>query len=267
MEKGIEQSSSKKRMGSMMEVDFRRMFTSCYFYIMLGIAVVIPVLVLVMTTMMDGSVSVDPNTGVETTVEAFDSVWQAIGTLPGQGDRAAMSLTSMCNINLVYFLAAVLIGIFVTDDFRSGYCKNLFAVRSKKAGYVFSKTFVGFVGGGLMLLGFFAGAMVGGVISGLPFALDNLNIGNIVLCMASKILLMAVFAAIYVLMGIIGKQRLWLAILLSLGVGMFLFNIIPMVTPLNATIMNVILCLAVGALFSIGLGSISRLLLQKRDIL
>ena len=127
----MEQHGSKKRLGSMLAVDFRRMFTSRYFYILLGIALVIPVLVLVMTTMMDGSVSVDPNTGVETTVEGFDSVWQAIGALPGASAGSVMSLTSMCNINLVYFLAAVLVGIFLCDDFRSGYSKNLFAVRSK----------------------------------------------------------------------------------------------------------------------------------------
>lgn len=263
----MEQHGSKKRLDSMLAVDFRRMFTSRYFYILLGVALVIPVLVLVMTTMMDGSVSVDPNTGVETTVEAFDSVWQAIGALPGAESGAAMSLTSMCNINLVYFLAAVLVGIFVCDDFRSGYCKNLFAVRSKRAGYVLSKTVAGFVGGSLMLVCFFAGAMVGGAISGLPFGMEGFHVGNLVFCMISKVLLMAVFAGIYVLMGVIGKQRLWLTILLSLGVGMFLFNIIPMVTPITATMMNVLLCLAGGVLLGGGLGLGSKAVLDRFDIL
>ena len=178
-----------------------------------------------------------------------------------------MSMTTMCNIDLVYFIAAVLMDIFVTDDFRSGYCKNLFAVRPQKGGYTFSNTIVGFFGGALLLIAFFLGAMVGGAVSGLPFALGSLSAGNIVFCMLSKILLMAVFAGIYVLMGVIGKQRLWLTILLSLGVGMFLFNIIPMVTPLNATIMNVAFCLAGGVLLGGGLVLISKAVLSKRDIL
>lgn len=176
-------------------------------------------------------------------------------------------MTSMCNINLVYFLAAILVGIFVCDDFRSGYCKNLFAVRSKKAGYVASKTIASFVGGGLMLICFFIGAIIGGAISGLPFEMSGFNIGNLILCMISKILLMAVFAGIYVLTGVIGKQRLWLAVLLSLGVGMFLFNIIPTVTPLDATFMNVILCLVGGVLLGGGLGVVSRAVLDHFDIL
>lgn len=265
MEKKFEHNSFGKRLKSMLSVDFRRMFTQCLFYIMMGIAVVIPVLVLVMTTMMDGTVSVDPNTGVETTMEAFESVWQAIGSLDVAGGD--MTLTSMCNINLVYFLAAVLISIFVSDDFRSGYCKNLFTVRARKTDYVISKTLVGLISGALMLVGFFAGSMLGGAISGLPFGLGTLGIVNIVMCMVSKILLMAVFAAVYVCMGVIGKQKLWLSMLLSLGAGMFLFNIVPMVTPLNATMMNVMMCFAGGVLFSVGLGTASNAILRKCDLI
>lgn len=52
------------------------------------------------------------------------------------------------------FLAAVLVCIFVAADFRSGYAKNLFAVRSKKSDYIISKSLVGFVGGSLMIVGF-----------------------------------------------------------------------------------------------------------------
>lgn len=118
-----------------------------------------------------------------------------------------------------------------------------------------------------MLICFFIGAIIGGAISGLPFEMSGFNIGNLILCMISKILLMAVFAGIYVLTGVIGKQRLWLAVLLSLGVGMFLFNIIPTVTPLDATFMNVILCLVGGVLLGGGLGVVSRAVLDHFDIL
>lgn len=261
----MEHNGFGKWLGSMLKVDFRRMFTMPPFYIILGISVAIPILVLVMTTMMAGSVSVDPNTGVETVMEAFDSVWQAIGSVSGTG--MDMSMTSMCNINLIFFLAAVLVCIFVADDFRSGYCKNLFAVRAGKTDYVISKTLVGFTGGALMLLGFFGGAMLGGVISGLPFAMAGFGAGNMVMCMLAKILLMSIFVAVFVLMGTIAKQKLWLSMLLSLMVGMFLFNIIPMVTPLDSTAMNVGLCLAGGVLFSLGLGSVSNMVLKKQDLI
>ena len=49
-----------KRLKTMLAVDFRRMFTMRFLYIMVGISFVMPILILVMTTMMDGSVSVNP---------------------------------------------------------------------------------------------------------------------------------------------------------------------------------------------------------------
>ncbi len=50
-------------------------------HIMAAVSFVIPILV--MTTMMDGTVTTDTNIGVKTTMEAFDSVWQSIGSDSG----------------------------------------------------------------------------------------------------------------------------------------------------------------------------------------
>ncbi len=263
----FEKNTFSKRLKTMLSVDFRRMFTMPFFYIMAGISLVIPILVLVMTTMMDGSVSVNPQTGEETVIEAFDSAWQAIGSISAESSILDMSLTGMCNINLIYFMISVLVCCFVADDFRSGYAKNLFTVRAKKADYVVSKTLVCFVGGVSMILAFFVGTLLGGAIAGLPFDMGAASAGSIVMCMIAKMLLVAVFVAIYLLMSVIAKQKLWLSILLSLMVGMFLFTMIPMLTPLTSGVMNVILCLAGGVLFGAGLGAVSNAVLQKRDLL
>ena len=64
-------------------------------------------------------------------------------------------------------------------------------------------------------------------------------------------------------MSVIAKGKAWLSILLSLGVGMFLFMMIPMITPLNATVVHVIMCVAGGAMFAIGLGAVSNVILRK----
>ena len=262
----FEQNSFGQRMKTMLKVDFRRMFTMRLVYIMIGLCFVMPVLILVMTTAMDGSVSIDPQTGAETVMTAFTSVWQAIGSISGESAGMSMDLTSMANINMLYFIAAVLICIFVSDDFRSGYAKNLFTVRAKRSEYVISKTLVGFIGGALMLVAFFVGAMLGGAIAGLPFDLGMLTVGNIVMCMAAKVALMLVFSALFVLMSIIGKQRLWLSIVGSLVSSMLLFTMIPMLTPLDSTMMNVMMCLIGGAVFSVGVGAISGYLLKKKSL-
>lgn len=199
-------------------------------------------------------------------MEAFENTWQAISTISSENSAMSMDLTSMCNINLIYFAIAVFISLFVSADFRSGYAKNLFTVRSKKNDYVISKTLVGFVGGICMLLGFFIGAMLGGAIAGLPFDTGSAGIDEIVMCMIAKLLLAGIFAPIYLLMSIVAKEKAWLSIVGSLCIGMLFFMIIPIMTPLDAGMMNVILCLAGGVLFSIGFGTVSSRILGKTSL-
>ena len=130
MPTNFKKNTFKKRLSTMMGVDFRRMFTSPLFYLMIGISLVVPILILVMVTMLEGSVSVNPQTGEETIMEGFKTVWEIIGTSSSAASDPsagmAMSITSMCNINMMFFAIAVFVCIFVSDDFRSGYAKNLF---------------------------------------------------------------------------------------------------------------------------------------------
>lgn len=265
MEVKFEKQSFSKRLKSMLKVDFRRTFTTPLFYILIGVCFVMPILILVMTSLMDGTTTIDQVTGEPTTIEGFKNVWQIIGSVNGES-AAGMSLTSMCNINMLYFLIAVWVGLFVSDDFRSGYAKNLFTVRSRKTDYVASKSVVGFVGGACMLLAFFVGALLGGGLSGISFDAGKAGASGIAMCLLSKICLAAVFTPIYLAVSVAAKQRAWLSIVGSLCVGMLLFSMVPMISPLDSTILNVALCLAGGALFSVGLGAVSNLILKKTSL-
>ncbi|MDE7107267.1 MAG: ABC transporter permease, partial [Clostridiales bacterium] len=261
MDATFEKLTFKKRLKTMLKVDFKRMFTMPLIYIMAGVSLAMPILILVMTSLMGGEP--DPTTGAEAAA-MFTNVWQAISSVSGAessvGASMAMDLTTMCNMNLMYFMIAVLVCVFTAEDFRSGYAKNLFTVRSKKVDYVFSKTLVCFVGGTIMMLMFFIGAMIGGGIAGLPFTMEGFNAGEIVACLFSKIFLVAVFVAIFLTFAIVAKQRTWLSILLAIGVGAFMFMMIPIMTPINATFLHVIMTLAGGGLFAVGLGAVSNVI-------
>lgn len=261
----FEHRSFGKRLSEMLKVDFRRMFSMPLVYIIVGACFVMPILILVMTTMMDGSISTNPQTGVETVIEGFDNVWQIIGSVSGQTSDTAMNMdiTSMCNINMLYFAISVLVCMFVSEDFRSGYSKNLFTVRANKTDYVASKTIVCTVGGALMIIAFIIGAIIGGAIAGLPFDMVGFSSINLLSCLLSKVMLVGIFVPIYLALSVFAKQRAWLSILISLMCGMFLFMMIPMLTPLNATVANIILCAIGSVIFSIGLGSISNIILKK----
>lgn len=254
-----------KRTGSMLKVDFRRMFKSKLFYILIACALILPILMTVMMSMMDGSVSTNPQTGEETVMQGPENAWQNIGTLPGEplgGDEIFM----MCNINMMFMAVAVFVCLFISNDFRSGYAKNLFTVRAKRGEYVISKTLSGFICGALMLIAYLLGAILGGVISGLSFDLHGLNAGNLVACMLAKIFLMLVFVSIFTLIGVAAKQKAWLSICGSLGGGMLLFMMFSMITPLGSTVLNVALCAAGGSLFAFGLGAISNVVLKKTSL-
>lgn len=267
--KQTEKISFFKRAKSMMNADARRLFVSPLLYILIGIAFAVPILILVMTSM----------TATKESGAGFDNVWQIIGSLPlapsamgGTGATGAenaaggMDMLAMCNINLLFFAAAVLVCLFVCEDFRSGYAKNIFTVRAKKTEYVLSKTLLCWLGGALTFIAFFLGALVGGGVAGLSFAMDGFHIGNLVCCMLAKIALLPLFIALFTLMSVLAKQRTWLALCLSLGASMLLFMMIPMLTPLTATALHVFGCLAGGAIFAVGLGAISVVVLNKTSL-
>ncbi|MBQ3019170.1 MAG: ABC transporter permease [Clostridia bacterium] len=260
----FEKQSFATRLKSMLKVDFRRTFTTPLFYIMIGVCFVIPILILIMTTAMDGTVSVDPQTGKETVIEGFDFVWQAIS--PVSGSSGGMDLTSMCNINMLYFLIAVFVCLFVSADFKSGYAKNLFTVRAKKNDYAISKTLVGLFAGACMLIAYFFGTVLGGKLSGLSFALVGASKVELVTCMLAKIALVGVFVPIFLAVSVAAKQKTWLSIVGSLAAGMLLYSMVPIITPLDCSIVNALMCVVGGGLFCVGIGAVSNVILKKTSL-
>lgn len=275
-EKQYPARSFAERLDSMFRVDARRMFGTPLFWICLGIAFAIPVLVLVMTSAFGGEGDA-----------MFTNTWQIVGSesanlgamMAGMagamdsGDAAAaagsgmMDMTAMMNINLMYFMMAVFVCLFTAEDFRSGYAKNLFTVRARKTDYVASKTMIGFIAGALFLIAFFIGGVVGGSVAGLSMDLGAAGVSGLVMCMLAKIFLTAVFVAIFLLMSVIARQRSWMSICLSLFGGMLLFMMIPMMTPLDSGVMNVGLCLAGGVIFAADIGTVSNRVLKNISLI
>ena len=258
------------RLGSMLRVDARRMFGTPLFWVCLGIAFAVPILVLVMTTMVggEGDGLMFTNTWQIIATEGA-GMMEAMGAAMGSGDAAAgagMDMTAMMNINLMYFMIGVFVCLFTAEDFRSGYAKNLFTVRARKTDYVASKTIIGTVAGALFLIAFFIGGVFGGSVAGLSFDLGTAGVGGLTMCMLAKIFLTAVFVAIFLLMSVFAKQRSWLSICLSLFGGMLLFMMIPMMTPLDSGVMNVGLCLAGGTIFAAGIGAVSNTVLKTTSL-
>lgn len=240
--------------GAMLSSDLHRMFSQSLLKIFAAISFIVPILVLVMTT------------GMGKDAAAFTNVWQVIGSVSGTGNAMAMDMLSMCNMNLIYFGIAVFVCLFIGNDFQSGYAKHLFTVRAKRVSYSVSKLICCVLAGTFMILAFFLGAQIGGKAAGLPFAMEGFTSENLIACMLAKVFLLAVFAAIYEFAAIMARHRTWLAILLSLAIGMLLFMLIPMLTPLNAGAVHVMGCLLGGVLFGAVSAVGSGKLLEKMSV-
>ncbi len=262
----MEKISFATQLKSMLKVDFRRMFKTRTFYILIICALVMPILMTVMTSKMDGAVSRNLQTGEEVVLQGPENSWQNIGPIPGKENIGGAEVFGMCNINLTFMCVAVFVCLFISEDFKSGYAKNLFTVRAGKGDYVISKIISGFICGVSMLVSYFIGSVLGGAMTGLSFELGELTAGNLVMCMLGKTFLMLVFVSIFVLISLAAKQKTWLALCGSFGGGMLLFMMISMITPLNSSIINVIMCLGGGVMFAGGLGFAGKVILNKTGL-
>ena len=252
----FESPSFIQRIKSMISVDFYRLFHTPLFYIMIFVSAIIPALVLTMT-------------GANETadVQTFTNVWQVVESISGENsDKGLMSLATMCNINMVFIFVAILVSIFVSHDYSSGYNKSIFTVHPKKVDYVISKSIVGLLSGGCMVVAYVIGSLVAGVISGLSFSLGGATALNAFTCILSKICLMGIFVPLYITVAVFFKQKLWLSILGSFAVGILFYPIAMITAPLNASTLNLILCLVGGAMLGIGFGALATLILNKRDL-
>lgn len=269
----FEKYNFKKCLSNMVSYDFKRLFMSKYFYIIIGSCLLAPILILVMTQMMEGSPMNDQygnpildEMGNPVLMEGFKNVWQMLGAVSGSSTGMSMDITSMCNINMLYFAITVFVSLFIGQEFKSGYSKNLFTLHSNKTEYIFSKSIVCSFGGMLMVIAFCIGILLGGSIAGVSYELIDVNGLNIIMCLLSKLGLVLVFVGIFIIMSVVGKDKIWLSMICGFAVSMLLFMMIPIISPLNATIIEVIMSFLGGLLFITGLGFASVKVLEKSNL-
>lgn len=248
--------SLTQRIKSILKVDFYRLFHTPLFYIMIFVSAIIPALVLTM-------VGANEAEGAQT----FTNVWQVIESVGGANAGAGiMDLAMMCNINMVFIFVAIMISIFVSHDYSSGYNKSIFTVHAKKVDYVISKSIVGFISGACMIIAYLLGALLAGLITGMSFALHGANVLNVFSCIFSKIFLMGIFVPLYITVAVFFKQKLWLSIIGSFCVGILFYPVATLSAPLNAGILHFLLCAVGSGLLGTGFGWLATFILNKRDL-
>lgn len=264
-------NSKGLRLKSMIKLDFYRLFHTPLFYIMLLIAALIPALILT-TSGMENPTAVEPTTTaveniniVETTTTAIEykNTWQLIEST---GESAVaenpMDFGGYANINMVFIFAGILISIFVAHDYSSGFVKNIFTVHAKKKDYVISKTLIGIFGGIGMILTYLLGTIVSGLLVGTSF---DVNVMGLILCLISKMFLMGIFCSLFLGISVFFKNKLWLTIIFTFLFGMIFYPAASVAT-LNSNIMTTFITLVAGMIGALIIGTISKYILNHRDL-
>lgn len=248
----------KTRLMSMLKLDFYRLFHTPAFYIMLLIAAIIPAMVLG-TSGMESKTS--SNT-IQTTIE-YSNVWQIIESTGGSAvSENPLDMGGFANINMLFIFAGILMAIFVAHDYSSGFVKNIFTVHSKKVDYVISKSVVGIFGGVGMIITYVLGAMLAGFLTGKAF---DVNVSGLILCLISKSFLMGIFCSLFLGIAVFFRNKFWLTIVFTFLFGMMLYPAASVAT-LSSTIITTFITLIAGVLGAVALGTVSSLILKKRDL-
>jgi len=258
--------SPKARIQSMLNLDFYRLFHTPAFYIMLAISAIIPAMVLAMSGMDTAGVAAGAGSiGAASTAPAlvFTNAWQLIESTGGSAVAAnPLDFGGYANINMVFIFAGLLMAIFVAHDYSSGFVKNIFTVHSHKVDYVASKSIVGAFSGAMMIVAYTLGTVAAGLITAKSF---DVNVSGLVLCLASKVFLMAIFCSLFLGVSVFFKNRLWLTIVFTFLFGMMLYPAASVAT-LDSTALTLLMALVAGAVGTVVIGAASTLILKKRDL-
>lgn len=246
------------RLWPMIKLDFYRLFHTPIFYIMVGVAAIIPALVLAMA-------GVEGPDGVAAAIPAFTNTWQVFEGLSGN-TAGLMDFANMTNVNMVFIFAALLISIFVAHDYGSGFVKNIFTVHAKKSDYAVSKSIVGIFGGVCMIFSYFLVTILVGAIMGKSFDLGAAGVGGLILCLFSKMALMGLFVPLYLIGAVLFKQKLWMTIISTFAAGILFYPVASIAVPLDASPVTLIMCVLAAGIGFLGFGWISSVILNKRDL-
>lgn len=259
-----------KRLKGMLGVDFYRLFHTPLFYIFLGIAAIIPAMILGMTSMEnpDG-----------TTIDLYTNTWQMIAA--NKPLYVVNDIADYANMNMVFIFGGIMISIFIGHDYKSGYVKQLFTTHAKKEDYMMSKSIVGAFSMACMCITYLLGSVIAGLLVGESF---SVNASSLIITILSKIVMSIGWASLYTFLNIIFRRFFGISIASSFffGTGILIIGAAAIMgnTPflniflygssvyacLSSNIVTLIVCLSVSVMWAVIYNLLGSLILYKCDV-
>ena len=260
-----------QRLKGMLGVDFYRLFHTPLYYIFLGIAAIIPAMLIAMTGMAG------PNG--EPATPLFTNVWQAIAAdVPIYGFEG---IEKYANMNMVFIFGGIMVSIFIGHDYKSGYVKQLFTTHAKKQDYMMSKTITCAFAMACMCVTYLLGAIVAGAITLTDF---STNVGGLLCAILGKTVMSLGWASLYTFLNVIFRRYFGVSIASSFffGTGILVIGIGSIVgnTPilniflygasvyacLGSNLLTVLVCVLTSAAWAVIYNLLGTVLLYKSDV-
>ncbi|MBQ7010168.1 MAG: hypothetical protein IJN63_00540 [Clostridia bacterium] len=237
-----------ERIKGMLGVDFYRLFHTPLFYIFLAIAAIIPAMVSAMTVM--------PDQNGNTMEPLYSNVWQIIAA--SKSLYVIGNIADYANMNMVFIFGGIMVSIFIGNDYRSGYVKQLFTTHAKKQDYMISKSLVCAFAMACMCITYLIGGTVGGLLAGYE---TDVSIGSLIIAILGKIVMSLGWASLYTFLNVIFRRYFGISVASSFffGTGILIIGAAAIVESLKipTSFLNIFLYGAsVNANLSSGIGSL-----------
>lgn len=262
----FESPSLLQRIKGMLGVDFYRLFHTPLFYIFLGIAAVIPAMILGTSTMDGGE-------------QLYINAWNIVAA--NTPLYVVNSMGEYANMNMVFIFGGIMVSIFIGHDYKSGYVKQLFTTHAKKQDYMISKSIVCAFAMICMCITYLLGGIGGGLFAGLSF---EVNVASLVIAILGKFIMSFGWASLYTFLNVIFRRYFGVSIcssfffgtgILIIGVGAILGNS-PVLNVflygssvyacLSANIVTLFVCVCCSAAWAVIYNVFGTKILDKCDV-
>ena len=225
----FESPSFGKRLKGMLGVDFYRLFHTPMYYIFLAIAAMIPALIL-------GTMGMEnPQTG-EVGTMLYTNVWNAVAA--DTPLYVVSDIGEYANMNMVFIFGGIMVSVFIGNDYRSGYVKQLFTTHAKKQDYMLSKTVTCAFAMACMCMTYLMGSVAAGALVGLDF---SVNTGSLICAILGKLVMSLGWASLYTFLNVIFRKFFGVSIVSSFFFGTGILIIGAAAVLGNSSILNIFL--------------------------
>ena len=265
-----------QRLRGMLGVDFYRLFHTPLFYIFLGIAAIIPAMILGTGGMEN------PQTG-EVSAQLYTNVWHIIAAESPL--YVINNIGEYANMNMVFIFGGIMVSIFIGHDYKSGYVKQLFTTHAKKQDYMMSKTISCAFAMACMCVTYLLGSVTAGLLTGLDM---TVSVGSLLIAILGKMVMSLGWASLYTFLNVIFRRYFGISVASSFffGTGILIIGAAAIVESLalptsflnlflygssvnaclSSNMVTLLTCIVVSVVWAVIYNIVGSLILSKSDV-